>query len=71
MQVLVVIGAIVALAGVGGLFWCVRMVWKARREAKNDDDLRLRLQSVVSMNLAALGVSAIGLMLVVAGIILG
>jgi hypothetical protein len=71
MQVLVGLGAIIALAGVAGLLWCVRVVIKARREATGDDDLRVRLQKVVAMNLAALGVSAIGLMLVVAGIVLG
>lgn len=71
MQALVVLGAVMALAGVGGLFWCVRVVVKARRDARDDDDLRHRLQKVVTLNLAALGVSALGLMLVVAGIVLG
>ncbi len=71
MQILVGLGAVMAMAGVAGLLWCVRIVMKARRAATGDDDLRARLQKVVALNLAALGVSAIGLMLVVAGILLG
>ncbi len=71
MQILVGLGAVMAMAGVAGLLWCVRIVMKARRAATGDDDLRARLQKVVALNLAALGVSAIGLMLVVTGIVLG
>ncbi len=71
MQILVGLGAVMAMAGVAGLLWCVRIVMKARRAATGDDDLRARLQKVVALNLAALGVSAIGLMLVVTGIFLG
>lgn len=71
MHILVILGAAMALAGVGGLMWCIRVVVKARKEAKDDDDLRARLQKVVTMNLAALAISALGLMLVVAGIVLG
>jgi hypothetical protein len=71
MHILVILGAAMALAGVGGLLWCIGVVVKARKEAKDDDDLRARLQKVVTMNLAALAISALGLMLVVAGIVLG
>ncbi len=71
MQILVGLGAVMAMGGVAGLLWCVRIVMKARRAATGDDDLRARLQKVVALNLAALGVSAIGLMLVVTGIVLG
>ncbi len=70
MHALVIAGAVMVLIGIAGLFWCISMVWKARRTATDDDDLRRRLQRVVAMNLAALGVSALGLMLVVAGIVL-
>lgn len=70
MQGLIVGGALLSLGGVAGLLWCIRLVVKARREATGDDDLRARLKRVVTLNLAALAVSALGLMLVVAGILL-
>ncbi|WP_149142884.1 hypothetical protein [Gemmobacter caeruleus] len=70
MDWLVGIGAVIALAGVAGLIWCILLALKARKSAANDDDLRLRLQRVVLLNMGALGVSALGLMVVVAGIVL-
>jgi hypothetical protein len=71
MEALVWIGTAMSLAGIGGLLWCVLAVAKARRAGLDDAALRARLQQVVAWNLAALGVSALGLMLVVVGLFLG
>ncbi|MDP4033505.1 MAG: hypothetical protein Q8P60_11750 [Pseudorhodobacter sp.] len=71
MQFLVPIGAAMSLAGVAGLIWCILLAVKARRAGLSDADMRARLQRVVVLNMAALGVSALGLMLVVIGILLG
>jgi hypothetical protein len=62
-------GAAVTLAGVGLLIWVVVAVMRARR-TESGDALRDRLQRAVAWNLAALAVSAIGLMMVVIGILL-
>ena len=70
MEWLIIGGAVISLCGIGGLIWCILMALKARKASTNDEDLRLRLQKVVLLNMAALGVSAIGLMLVVTGIFL-
>ncbi|WP_121061524.1 hypothetical protein [Chachezhania antarctica] len=64
-------GAVLVLAGIAGLIWCVLKVIRARRARLDDDALRVVLQSVVPLNLAALLVSALGLMLVAVGVILG
>lgn len=64
-------GAILSLAGIVGLIWCIVQALGARRSGQPDDVVRARLQRVVVMNMAALGISALGLMLVVAGILLG
>lgn len=71
MQILIAIGALVSLVGVAGLAWCIILALKARKSGLPDDELRARLQHVVVLNMAALGVSALGLMLVVTGIFLG
>ena len=71
MEFLIWIGAAIALAGVAGLVWCIVLALRARRAGLPDDELRARLQHVVVLNMAALGVSALGLMCVVAGILLG
>ena len=71
MDWLIWIGALVTVLGLGALFWCILKVAAARRAGLPDADLRARLQRVVALNLGALFLSAIGLMMVVAGILLG
>lgn len=71
MQALIWAGALVSLAGIGGLLYCVMRALKARRAGLPDAEMRAELQRVVVINMAALGVSALGLMLVVLGIFLG
>lgn len=71
MEMLVWFGAALSLAGVAGLIWCILLALRARRSGLQDDAMRAELQRVVVLNMAALGVSVLGLMCVVAGIILG
>ena len=71
MQALIWIGAVITLAGVAGVLWCVIRVARAKRANLADDELRAELAGVLPVNLAALLVSAIGLMCVVVGILLG
>ena len=70
MQALIWAGAALTLSGVGGLVYCVVRTLKARRAGLPDEALREELQRVVAINLGALGVSILGLMLVVLGIFL-
>ncbi|MYI70698.1 MAG: hypothetical protein F4103_18840 [Boseongicola sp. SB0673_bin_14] len=71
MENLVWIGAVVTLAGVAGLVWCIVAVQRARREGLDETAMKARLQKAVAMNTGALMMSAIGLMMVVVGILLG
>ena len=71
MELLIWIGAVVSLIGVAGLVWCVMAAARARREDLDDAAMKARLQMLVAWNMGALGVSAIGLMMVVIGILLG
>lgn len=70
MKLLILAGALVSLGGVGGLIWCIVLALRARKAGLDDEAMRARLQYVVTLNMVALGVSALGLMLVVAGILL-
>lgn len=70
MEWLIWTGAATSLAGVAGLVWCIVYTLRARRAAMDETTLRVRLQKAVVMNLAALMVSALGLMMVVIGILL-
>ncbi|NYS25132.1 hypothetical protein HUK65_09020 [Rhodobacteraceae bacterium 2376] len=68
MDWLIWTGAAVSLAGVGALVWCILFAMRARREARDEIDLRARLQHAVLVNFGALAVSVLGLMMVVVGI---
>lgn len=68
MAWLIWVGAAVTVGGVGLLLWTVIAVVRARRAG--DDALRSGLQRAVVTNLLALGVSALGLMMVVIGLLL-
>ena len=68
---LIWIGALVSLVGIAGLIWCVTIALRARREGLDDAAMKERLQKVVAINMGALFLSAIGLMMVVIGILLG
>ncbi|HPE24642.1 hypothetical protein [Albidovulum sp.] len=64
-------GAGVTLLGLAGLVACIVAVTRARRAGLDDATLRAKLQRVIAWNLGALLLSAIGLMMVVVGIVLG
>jgi hypothetical protein len=71
MDWLIWIGAALTLAGVAGLVACIVIALRARRAGLTGAAMQARLQRVVALNMAALGLSGIGLALVVAGIFLG
>ena len=64
-------GTLLTLIGLGALVWCILTALRLRRAGLADDALREGMRRVVAVNMAALGASAIGLMLVVLGIFLG
>ena len=70
MEILIWIGSILSILGLIGLVWCIKTVIKAKKLADSDEELRTSLQKVVPLNMAALFLSAIGLMLVILGIML-
>lgn len=69
-DVLIWAGAAVTLAGLALLIWCILRVARARRDVGGESAVHDALRKVVPLNLAALFLSAIGLMLVVLGVIL-
>ncbi len=71
MEMLIWAGAGVTVLGLAGLVACITLVARARAAGLTDEALKARLQRVVALNLGALLVSAIGLMMVIIGIVLG
>jgi hypothetical protein len=71
MEWLIWVGAAVSLAGVAGLIRCILLALAARRAKLPEPELRARLRRIVVLNTGALFLSAIGLMMVIIGIMLG
>jgi hypothetical protein len=71
MQGLIWGGAALTLVGLIGLVYCILRAARAKRAGLDDATMRAELQRVVVINLAAVGLSALGLAAVVTGILLG
>lgn len=71
MEYLIWTGALISVAGIAGLVWCIMYVMKLRNSGLDDATMRARMQKAVIVNFAALGVSTLGLMMVVLGVFLG
>lgn len=70
MDVLIWIGAGLALLGVAGLVWSAAIVLRARRAGLGDEALRARMGRALPLNVGALLLSILGLLCVVAGVLL-
>lgn len=70
MEILIWIGAALSLLGVAGLVYCILSALKIRKVQGPNAEAERQMRRIVTVNLAALGLSALGLMLVVVGIFL-
>lgn len=68
MQAMVWAGVTLTLLGLVGLVWCIVLAMRARRAGGTEAEMRARLQRVVTLNLGAMGLSALGLGCVVFGL---
>lgn len=70
MEWMIWLGTGLTLIGIAGLFYCVLKAIKAKRSGLSDPEIKAALKSVVALNLAALMISALGLIAVIVGIVL-
>jgi len=70
MESMIITGVVVTALGLLGLIYCITKAFKARRSGLKGEQLTAHLKSLVTINLASFLLSAIGLMLVVVGILL-
>ncbi len=70
MEFLIYVGAGISLIGIVGIILSVIQVRRAKATAKDDDELKARIQAAMPLNLGSFFVSVIGLMCVVVGVIL-
>ncbi|MBA3325597.1 MAG: hypothetical protein H0T41_10200 [Rhodobacteraceae bacterium] len=70
MTALLILGVLIVAAGLFGLGYCIRAGFVIRREKPAPEVARARLQRLVAVNLGSVGLAALGLALVVAGLAL-
>ncbi len=71
MDWLIIIGVIISIIGLAGLVASGLQVMRAKSAGLEDDALKARMQKALILNMGALALSALGLMVVVVGILLG
>ena len=67
---MIITGAIITILGLLGLFYCILKAFKARRAGLKAQELANQLKELVLVNLVSLFLSAIGLGLVIFGILI-
>ena len=70
MDFLIYIGGTFTLVGLIGLGYCIKMAMAIKREGGDAADATKRLRALVAWNLGAMGMSSIGLAMIVVGLIL-
>ena len=63
-------GAIVTIIGLSGLIYCILKAFRAKKSDLKGEELSKQLKKLVLVNLISLFLSAIGLGLVIVGILL-
>lgn len=70
MPTLASIGLLLALLGLGGLGWCIAQGFRIRRASLPAKEVHAQLHKLLAVNLGSVGVAAIGLAMLVAGLLL-
>ena len=70
MDWLIIIGTVIALAGLAGLVVSALRVVRARRGGADEEALKEAVRGAMVLNMGAFALSALGLMMVVVGVIL-
>ena len=70
MTILVILGAVLVAAGLVGLAQCVRVGYAIKREKPTPDVARARLNRLLAINLGSVCLAAMGLGMIVIGLVL-
>lgn len=70
MTILVILGAIMVAAGIAGLGHCIVTGYAIRREKPGPDEARARLNRLLVVNLGSVSLAALGLAVLVIGLVL-
>lgn len=71
MTLVVILGGLLVALGLFGLGYCVRAGLRIRRDKPEPGTVNARLQQLVAINLGSVCLAALGLGLIVVGLVLG
>ena len=71
MIILAVLGGVLVALGLLGLVHCIREGYRVKARGGAPAEIHARLQRLVAVNLGSVGLAALGLGLLVAGLTLG
>jgi len=63
-------GLLMALLGLGGLGWCIAQGLRIRRAGLPPAEIHARLHRLLAVNLGSVGLAALGLAILVVGLLL-
>ena len=70
MQHLAQLGLVLTLGGLFGLGWCIAAGFRIRRAGLPADQIHARLHKLLAINLGSVALAALGLAILVAGLLL-
>ncbi len=70
MIALVVLGSLVTAAGIFGLGYCILAGFRIRKAGLPPQEIHARLQKLLAVNLGSVATAALGLAILVAGLML-
>ena len=70
MQDLARLGLFVTALGLAGLGWCIVQGFRIRRGGLGPQEIHARLHRLLAINLGSVGLAALGLAMLVAGLLL-
>jgi hypothetical protein len=67
---LALVGLVLTIVGLGGLGWCIAQGLRIRRAALPPAEIHERLHRLIAINVGSVGLAALGLAVLVAGLLL-
>ncbi len=69
MEIMIYIGAFLAVIGIAGIGYCAVKAQRVRKET-DEAEAKAQLQQIIALNLGSLAIAALGLIMVVMGMVL-
>lgn len=70
MVFLIVIGAVLAIGGLGGVLWCIRRALWMKKATLDDEAAKAEINRLMLVHMGSIGAAFLGIGVLVAGVLL-